>query len=145
MTLSPAVIVHGLDDACAALAPGLPVTLLSAPGAALYAGCGWWQALVAAARARFPETGGEDLLDCGDAPGRALEALRSGVQGIVLDPLCAAYPAVARAASAAGAVLLGAAPPALDLARPGAARGLGAWLGETADERAADDRAGRVG
>ena len=42
----PAVIVHGLGDARLALSVGLTVTLLSAPGAALYAGCGWWRALV---------------------------------------------------------------------------------------------------
>jgi hypothetical protein len=127
-TMPPAVIVHGLADACAALAPGLPLTLLSARGAALYAGCGWWQALIAAARARFPEAGGEDFLDCADAPGRALEALRIGLKGIVLDPLCPAFPEIGRAAAAAGARLLGAAPAALDLGRPGAARALGAWL-----------------
>ena len=51
MTLHPAVVVHGLADAEAALAVGRPVTLLSAPGAALYAGCLWWREMVARARA----------------------------------------------------------------------------------------------
>jgi hypothetical protein len=50
MIIHPAVIVHGLSDARAALRPGWPVTLLSAPGAALFAGCLWWRELVAAAR-----------------------------------------------------------------------------------------------
>jgi hypothetical protein len=126
--LRPSVIVHGLADAETALAPGLPLTLLSGPGAALYAGCGWWQALIEAARASFPRTEADDLLDCGDAPGRALEALRIGLRGLVLDPLCPAFPSVARTAAACGARLLAAAPPALDLAEPGAARRLPAWL-----------------
>ena len=37
MILPPAVIIHGLPHAQAALAPGLPVTLLSAPWAACFA------------------------------------------------------------------------------------------------------------
>jgi hypothetical protein len=142
MILRPAVIVHGLDNACTALAPGLPVTLLSGPGAALYAGAGWWQALIEAARARFPQTEAEDFLDCGDAPGRALEALRIGLKGIVLEPLCPSFPALARIAADLGARLLPAAPPALDLARPGAARGLSPWLRrEGEDPRVTGQRA----
>ena len=61
-----------------ALAPGLPVTLLSAEGAALYMGVGWWQALVGAARASYPATPCADILDCADSPGRAMAALRMG-------------------------------------------------------------------
>lgn len=124
----PCVVVHSLAHACAALAPGRPVTLLSAPGAACYAGCGWWRALVAAARARHPCTPAHDILDCADAPGRALEALRAGQKALVLASACTAYAAVAAVAEECGAVLLPLAPPALDLARPGAPRRLAAWL-----------------
>src|SRR5689334_18677107 len=42
----PAVVIHGLADARTVLAAGSPVTFLSAPGAALFAGCGWWRALI---------------------------------------------------------------------------------------------------
>src|SRR5262249_21900556 len=70
----PAVVVHGWTDARAALAPGRPVTLLSARGAALYAGAGWWRALVARARAGHPAVPLEDILDCADASGVALGA-----------------------------------------------------------------------
>lgn len=121
-------MVHGLADARMALAPGQPVLLVSGPGAAVYAGCGWWQAMVAAARAEFPATDADDLLDCADAPGRALEALRLGLKNLVLDPECAAFPAVQRAAEAIGARILPRAPKALDLAEPGARRRLAAWL-----------------
>jgi hypothetical protein len=68
MILPPAVTVHGLPHALAALAPGRPVTLLSAPNAAVYAGVGWWRAVVAAAGSP------PDILDCGAAAGRVLEA-----------------------------------------------------------------------
>jgi hypothetical protein len=122
--LSQAVVVHGLSDARAALAVGRPVTLLSAPGAALYAGCLWWRELLAAAGYE-----GVALLDCGAAPGRAVEALRLGLRGIVLEAPPAAFDVVAKLAAAQGAVLLAVAPPALDLALPGAHRRLKSWLG----------------
>jgi hypothetical protein len=121
---APAVIIHSLKDAQTALAPGRPITLLSAPGSALYAGCLWWQKLLAAAGHTGPA-----FLDCADAPGRALEALKLGLPGIILTAEPAPYTIVAEIAAAQGAVLLPAAPPALDLAVPGAARKLASWLG----------------
>ena len=125
----PAVVVHGLDTAQAALRPGLPVTLLSAPGAALYAGAAWWVALVAAARAEFNATEAASILDCGDAPGYAFSALRLGQSVLILDPDCPAFSAVQQAADALGATVLCRRPAALDLAKPGAERRLIAWLG----------------
>lgn len=128
----PAVTVHDLAQAMAALAPGHPVTLLSGPGAAGYAGYGWWRALVNAARLRHPQTPAYDILDCADAAGRALEALRIGQKALVLWPDCSAYEAVSAAACECGAIVLAERPVSLDLARPGAARLLAAWLvGET--------------
>jgi hypothetical protein len=119
-----AVIVHGLEDARAALAPGLPVTLLSAPGAALFGGCLWWRELMRAAGAE-----GVSLLDCADAPGRALEALRLGLPGIVFTGEFSAREVIATVAARTGALVLETAPPALDMAARGAARRLLAWLG----------------
>jgi len=122
MSLPPCVIVHDLDGARAALAPGLPVTLLSATGAGVFAGVGWWRALLTACGHTGP-----DLLDCGDAPGRALAALRAGQTRLVLRA-----PAAIRADIAArGALVLAAPPAALDLGQPGAARNLQAWLTQT--------------
>ncbi len=128
--LAPAVTVHSADDVRTALAPGLPVTLASAPGAALFAGAGWWTALMAAVRAEHPERFFLDLLDCGDAPGRAAEALRAGQRRLVLYGVTApVYERVRLMAEALDAVLLPEMPEALDLARPGAGRKLVAWLG----------------
>jgi hypothetical protein len=127
--LAPAVMIHGAADARMALAPRLPVTLVSAPGAALYAGAGWWTALIAAARSAHPGLVFDDLLDCGDAPGRAAEALRAGQRGLVLRPVSpAAYERVRLMAEALGAVLRPDMPEALDLSRRGAARRLPGWL-----------------
>ena len=126
--LPPAVIVHGLAMAQAALAPGLAVTLLSAPGAALYAGVGWWQALVHAASSgrKIP-----DILDCADAPGRALEALRAGQRRIVLRAPPSVWEDIAERAAGIGASVLAEAPASLDLGQPGAERRLAAWLGQS--------------
>jgi hypothetical protein len=126
------VIIHGLRDARLALALGRPVTLLSAPGAALYAGCGWWRAVVAAARAAAPTVPLADVLDCGDATGQALAALRIGQRALVLAPDAPGRAAVAAIAARDGVRLLARAPPALDLAACGAAgeaaRRLHDWL-----------------
>jgi hypothetical protein len=130
MILPPAIVIHGLAHARAALAPGLPVLLLSARGAAGYAGAGWWRALIAAAASPAQPDArvcGQqpDALDCGDQPGRALEALAAGCRVIILDR-CPALPAIR--ARAAGALVLEDRPPALDLAETGSSRRIGAWL-----------------
>jgi hypothetical protein len=121
--LPPALIVHDAADIARALAPARPVTLLSPPGFALHAGCLWWQSLLAAARFDGPA-----LLDCADAPGRALEALRIGLRDLVLDPATPAFPRIAALADESGATLLAAPPPALDLAAEIAPAALAAWL-----------------
>ena len=106
MDLYPATIVHSLADALSALAQGRPVTLLSAPGAALYAGCGWWKALVEQARAANPAVPCTDILDCADATGLALAALRIGVIGLVLWPNAPGRDAVVTIAQAMGGFVL---------------------------------------
>jgi hypothetical protein len=124
-----AVMIHSVEQGRTALAPGLPVTLLSGPGAALYAGVPWWCALMAELRARNPARTFPDLLDCADAPGFAAQALRLGQKGLIFaaaEPRLAAH--IAALAAEAGAVLLALPPPALDLAQRGAERRLAAWL-----------------
>ena len=128
MIIHPVVIVHGLADARTVLAHGAPVTLLSAPGAALYAGCLWWQALIAAARAAYPDVAMADVLDCADAPGQAMAALRSGVVRLVLAGDVPAWDAVADIAQLQGGFVLRQAPPALDFAARDGRYRLAAWL-----------------
>jgi hypothetical protein len=127
MKLPPAVIVHGLDQAQAVLSLGRPVTLLSAPWAGVYAGVGWWRALLAQAGAGSGAESAPDVLDCGDAPGRALAALRAGQRRLVLRAPAAVLADIA----GRGAMVLAAPPPALDLATPGVLRRLADWLAET--------------
>ena len=132
---APAVVVHRLAEAAAALAAAGPggVLLASAPGAAGSLGAPWFLALVRAAAAAHPGVPHQALLDCADAPGLALAALRDGARLLVLDPACPAFAQVAAAAASLGAELLPDRPPALDLGRidlrrPGGRAKLAAWL-----------------
>ena len=101
-----AVVVHGAAEVDRACAPGLPVVLLSASGAALFAGVGFWRALMEQARARHGDLIVADVLDCADAPGLALAALRLGQRALVLDPACPGYAAVVAIATRVNAKLL---------------------------------------
>ena len=127
---APAVIVHGTMDVDRACLPGLPVTLLSAPGAAIFAGPGWWLSLIRDARARHGAQIAADILDCADAAGLALAALRLGQMSLILDPACPAFPSVAGAAATLGATVQTSRPPALDLAARNADRRLESWLAQ---------------
>jgi hypothetical protein len=124
----PAVVVHGLAHARQVLAIGRPVTLLSAPGAALFAGCGWWRAVIERARSEHPAVSIDDILDCADAPGLALGALRIGQRLLVLSPTSPGWQSVAAIAASLGGEVLTSRPPALDMAYRNAARRLHDWL-----------------
>jgi hypothetical protein len=113
----PAVVVHGRGHAAWALsiAAGRPVLLVSAPGAALNAGPGWFKALLDQAAAAHPGANFTAALDCAAAPGAALAALRAGFKLVVLDLRHPAAASVLGAAAEAGAEVLGTRPEALDL------------------------------
>ena len=124
----PAVVVHSLADARAALAPGAPVTLLSGDGAALYAGCGWWQSLTETARAESPQTPVDDLLDCASASGYALAALRIGLSRLILMPGAPGRERIEAIVAARGGILLAERPVAFDLAERANRRRVHEWV-----------------
>jgi hypothetical protein len=124
----PAVVIHGLADARAALALGVPVTLLSAPGAALFGGCAWWLALVGQVRIELADAAIDDILDCADASGLAVGALRIGQRAIVLDPAAPGWDSVVAIATSLGGEVLARRPEAIDMSRPAEARRLRDWL-----------------
>jgi len=111
-----------------ALSAGHPVTLLSGRGAALYAGCGWWRALVAHASAAYPDVPMLDVLDCADAPGRALAAIRAGQQIFILAEESPGFAAVAAIAEQRRLLLLSERPRALELSDPRQRQRLSEWL-----------------
>lgn len=77
------IVVHALGHAIGALRAaaraGRPVILASAPEAGVYAGPGWFRALVEAAREAVPDARFSAVLDCGGEAGAALAAIRAGV------------------------------------------------------------------
>ncbi len=101
-------VVASLAEARAVLAEaaGRPVVLVSPPNAAAYLGVGFIWALVEVARAEFPGAAIESVMDCGDAPGFALSALRTGFKAVVLRGEPRARARVAAIARAMGARLL---------------------------------------
>ena len=124
----PAVVVHSLADARVALSLRRPVTLLSGGAAALYAGCGWWHALTTAARTEFPEVRIADFLDCADASGQALAAVRVGLRHLILSADAPGRQHVSAIIAGLGGVLLAERPPALDLAQTANRRRLHEWV-----------------
>lgn len=104
------------------------MTLLSQRGAALFAGCQFWRALVRQACAAHPDTPVQDVLDCADASGYALAGLRIGQHIIVLDPSAPGRDVVVANAHLRGGIVLDQPPPALDLMERSAAQRLEGWL-----------------
>ncbi len=145
-----AVLVHGLAHVRLAVAAARRVRrralpLLSSADAACFLGPAWWRALMELAAAEAPDLALHDLLDCGDAAGRALEALRLGSRGLILAAGCPQRAAVAERAAMLGARLLERRPAALDLGEPGTERRLEAWLAGGPASPGSGDKAGPVG
>jgi hypothetical protein len=59
------------------------VILVSAADAGIYAGPGWFAALIEAAHEAAPKARFSALLDCGDRPGAVLAAIRAQVEGAI--------------------------------------------------------------
>ena len=78
------IVVHGIAHARAAAraaaALDVPVRIRSAPGAGAYAGAGWFLEMIEIVHAEFPDARIEASLDCADAPGHAMAALRRGAK-----------------------------------------------------------------
>lgn len=114
-----AVIIHDLGHARAALAAaagaGVAVELWSAPGAAAYAGAGWFAAVVRLARQEHPDADVQAVLDCGDRADLAQAALRQGLRGICFRGSKPAGGRLADIAARQDAILHRRRPSALDL------------------------------
>jgi hypothetical protein len=80
-------VVHSLSQAKAAVsaaaARNRAVTLLSAPGAAAFAGCGWFAALIRAARESQRGADVAGVLDCGPRADLVQAAFREGIASVV--------------------------------------------------------------
>jgi hypothetical protein len=122
-----AVVVHDLAQARATLAAegehAIEIVLMSAPGAAKYAGVGFLRALGELA-------GREILVDCGEDAGLVLAGLRTGLRRLVFrgrPDILARLQDIA--AQLGAAVQPGVEPPLLELApEDEAGRAVRAWL-----------------
>jgi hypothetical protein len=119
---APVFAVHSLVHAIAALTAaaetGRPATLLSAPDAGIYAGPGWFKALVDAVRAAVPAAKFSTILDCGDDAGAVQGAIRAGIETVIFTGRADVAERLAGIAAARGARLLTVRPAArLDLDR----------------------------
>ncbi|MCC7425577.1 MAG: hypothetical protein IT557_01620 [Alphaproteobacteria bacterium] len=161
----PAVIVHGLRDACAAcdaaasaeaVRPGgsapRGLILQSAPGAGWYGGAGWFLAIARAAATAHPALPLGAVLDCGALPGAVLDALRAGAPAVIFTGPAECAARLAAIATARGALLLVKPPPAHDLATRAGHTALAAALawrasaaGMPSTTTRADDKAGKDG
>jgi len=137
MRQPPAVTIYSRAQAQAAIEAAGPagVLLLSAPGAAGVLGPAWFVAMVGSHAA--------SALDCGDAPGHALAALRFGIRRIIL---ARPGPALLSCATEMGAELMAERPPSLDLFdwnfdRPQARAALRSWLACQSDPMRRSDGA----
>lgn len=103
------VIVHGIAHAraaaAAAAALGVPVRIRSAPGAGVYGGAGWFLEMIDIVRAEYPDAEIEASLDCADAPGHAMAALRRGAKLIRISGARRTRQKIADLAAAHGAAL----------------------------------------
>ncbi|HEX5320644.1 MAG TPA: hypothetical protein VFW46_15880, partial [Stellaceae bacterium] len=94
-----------------------PILLLSAPDAGVFAGPGWWSALVEAVREAVPRARFTAVLDCGDDAGAAMAAIRAGAEALVFTGRADAGERLAEIAGATGVRALQQRPaPEIDLA-----------------------------
>jgi hypothetical protein len=143
------VVIHSLDHARAAMAAAaaldVEVWLASAPGAAAYAGAGWFLEVIAIARAVHPDARVTAVLDCGDRPGLVLGALRRGCRAVRFTGRGRALSRIKAIAKRYGAVVYGDLGPLLDLgAEPDPPAACRAWLAIESDEGVALSRTGKA-
>jgi hypothetical protein len=117
----PIIVVHSLLHAAAAVkaaaAANREIVLLSAPDAGIYAGAGWWNALVDATGHAEPGGRFSAILDCGDDAGAAMAALRAGLSAVVYTGRAEVGQRLAAIAQQQNSRVLATRPPhALDLA-----------------------------
>ncbi len=72
-------LAHARAAASAATDAGRAITIASAPGAGAYAGGAWFAEVIAQARTAYPDAQFDAILDCADAAGWTLAAIRAGV------------------------------------------------------------------
>jgi hypothetical protein len=103
----------------AAADAGRAVIIASAADAGIYAGPGWFKAVIDAVREAASTSQFSAVLDCGDDAGAAMAAIRAGIPAVVFIGHADVAQRLADIARQAGARLITERPqPALDLGDP---------------------------
>lgn len=101
--MTPAIRVHGPDEAAAALHAaadaGTPVLLLSAPAAPAHGGAGWFPAMAAAAATAAPQAVAGIAVDCAGRAGDA-QAVLTEAAPLLRAIIFTGHPAAAQALDA---------------------------------------------
>ena len=105
----PVIVVHGKEHAVAALSAAaeadIAVLLVSQQGGVSVWGAEAFKALMEQAVRQVPQARFRWALDCGDDPGYALAACRTGVAGIVFATTSAAFDRIADIARQSGVAM----------------------------------------
>ncbi len=111
--------MHTIGHARAALGAaaelGVAVTLLSPPGAAGYAGIGYFHKTIELASADYPTVAFSAILDCSAEAGTVLAAFRRGVKCVRFHGAATVAAKLAAIGAQSGATLAARTPRALDL------------------------------
>ncbi len=108
---------------------GVPLILVTAPGAAAYLGPAWFREMTAAAAREYPQVRLTAMLDCGAKAGHAMAALGAGVRSVRFTGRKAAAAKLAEIAAARGGEVVTGRMPALDLLnRPDPEAACRRWL-----------------
>lgn len=107
----------------------MAITLCSAPDAAASLGPAWFRDIILGLEQTYPDVDMEAVLDCGDAAGHALAALRAGVRIIRFSGTAKTARKIEDIAGTYGARLVRRSPRILDpRGEPDADAALRAWL-----------------
>ncbi|MDP9196924.1 MAG: hypothetical protein M3O22_09245 [Pseudomonadota bacterium] len=87
----PAITIHSLEECRAAVLQARKagqdsVVLLSAPMAGAHGGALWFSAMIRLVREEFPDMAVTGILDCGNHPGLALQALEADGVEVLVSP-----------------------------------------------------------
>jgi len=131
-----AVVVSGIDDArlaCrAAKEAGAALEIWSLRSGAASMGPLWFQEMMRLVESEFPGLDVRGILDCGDAPGHALAALRQGLPLIAFSGPAAVRRKIVAIAKQTNAALVARPRRALDIAaETDAEAALHAWFART--------------
>jgi len=120
---------EAIEAARAATLAGRSLTIVSPPGAALFAGPIWFKALIDAVREEIAPTAAVTfMLDCADSPGAVLASIRARIKAVSFHGNARALARLKAIAKSTGVVLQAPPAAAFDLSKCTDPEALAAWF-----------------